>query len=225
MFARAACRRTVVATWTSTSPPPPTPHPKTHDNRKHSSHCGTLVKSPNEPPMPWRVRPRSVSSLCPCHLDLDPPPRHTPRPPRSTTTAITQHTAETPSNLQTNLRCHGVFARAACRRSVPVTWTSIQDNAPGQPRQRCQLHLSLEAVISNSFPHTSRGAANGTSKNHVPAMRSGGSGVVIETHAERSLCPCHLNLDSRQCPGPTPAALSPPSEPRSGYFKLLPANI
>ena len=95
--------------------------PTIHDNRKHSSHCGILVKSPNEPPMPWRVRPRSVSSLCPCHLDLDPPPRHTPRPPRSTTTAITQHTAETLSNLQTNLRCHGVFARAAYRRSVLAT--------------------------------------------------------------------------------------------------------
>ena len=113
-----------------------------------------------------------MSSLCPCHLDLDPPPRHTPRPPRSTTTAITQHTAETPSNLQTNLRCHGVFARAACRRSVPVTWTSIRDNSPGQARQRRHFHLSLVAVISNSFPHTSRWAANGTSKNHVPAMRS-----------------------------------------------------
>ena len=104
-------------------PPPPYPPPQTptiHDNRKHSSHCGILVKSPNEPPMPWRVRPRSVSSLCPCHLDLDPPPRHTPRPPRSTTTANNRRTAETPSNLQMNLRCHGVFARAACRLSAPV---------------------------------------------------------------------------------------------------------
>ena len=101
-------------------PPPQTPRSTIHDNRKHSSHCGILVKSPNEPPMPWRVRPRSVSSICPCHLDLDPPPRHTPRPPRSTTTANNRRTAETPSNLQMNLRCHGVFARAACRRSVPV---------------------------------------------------------------------------------------------------------
>ena len=131
--------------------------------------------------MPWRVRLRSVSSLCPCHLDLDPPPRHTPRPPRSTTTAITQHTAETPSNLQTNLRCHGVFARAACRRSVPVTWTSIRDNAPGQPRQRCHLHLSLEAVISNSF----RKHLGGQRTEHRKIMClpcAAANTVVIETH-------------------------------------------
>ena len=119
-------------TWTLIHPPAHTPTPKIHDNRNHSAHCGNLVKFPNEPSMPWRVRPRSVSSLCPSHLNLD------------------------------SRQC------------------------PGQPRQRCHLHLSLEAVISNSFPQTSRGAANGTSKNHVPAMRSGGDDAVIETHnAER----------------------------------------
>ena len=44
----------------------------------------------------------------------------------------------------------------------------------------------------------------------------------VRPRSVSSLCPSHLNFDSRQCPGPTPAALSPPSEPRSGHFKHLP---
>ena len=47
----------------------------------------------------------------------------------------------------------------------------------------------------------------------------------VRPRSVSSLCPCRLNLDSRQCPGPTPAAPSPPSEHRSGHFKQLPANM
>ena len=67
------------------------------------------------------------------------PPQPYPTPPRSTTTANTHRTAESSSILQMNPRCHGEFARAACRRSVLATWTLIHPPGthpdPQDPRQ------------------------------------------------------------------------------------------
>ena len=115
------------------------------------------------------------------------------------------------SNLQMNLRCHGVFARAACRRSVLATWTLIHPPGthpdPQDPRQPQTLStLRKPCQIS---------------KRTFDVMACS----TVRPRSVSSLCPCRLNLDSRQCPGPTPAAPSPPSEPRSGHFKQLPANM
>ena len=58
----------IVASWTSSIPFPSTP--SIHNNRKQSSHCGTPVDSSNLPPIAWRVRTRSVSSLRTCQLEF-----------------------------------------------------------------------------------------------------------------------------------------------------------
>ena len=128
--------------------------------------------------------------------------------PRSTTTANTHRTAESSSILQMNPRCHGVFARAACRRSVLATWTLIHPPGthpdPQDPRQPQSLSTLRKPrqISKRTFDAMACSPAQ-----HVVAL-------------SQSLEPRFETM-----PGPTPAALSPPSEPRSGHFKQLPAHL
>ena len=115
-----------------------TPTPKIHDNRKQSSHCGNPVKSPNEPSMPWRVRPRSVSSLCPCRLNLDSRqcPGPTPAAPSPPSEHRSGHFKQLPANMF-----------GGSERDIEKSCT-----CHAQRRRRCRNRNSQRRALAHAWP-------------------------------------------------------------------------